>query len=78
MLKGWRTVLVNIAFAAFAAAAELLSYLAIFDWRSVLPPEYAPYVVLSVNVLNIVLRASTTSRVGEAPASIKIEGDITA
>lgn len=70
MLKGWRTVLVNAGIALLAVAAELMSYLAVFDWRSVLPEGYVPYVILGVNVINIVLKASVAAR---SPA---VEGDV--
>ena len=65
MLKGWRTVAINVALGLAAVALEILSYLAVFDWRSILPPEKAPYAILGVGVLNIVLRAVTDGRLGE-------------
>lgn len=78
MFKGWRTVLVNAGLALAAAAVELLSYLSVFDWRSVLPETYAPYVILAFGVLNIIMRASTSTRMGEGRPFPKgeIEGEV--
>lgn len=63
--QGWRTVAINATIAGIAVLAEVAGWLVGFDWRQVLPPEWAPWAVLSVNVLNIALRAVTTAPMGE-------------
>lgn len=63
-MKGFRTIFVNSAVAAIPLAAELLSFLDVFDWRSV-APEYAGWFILVVGVLNIGLRFITTTPVGK-------------
>lgn len=74
MFSGWRTVALNAALGILAVGVELLSYLAVFDWRSILPPEKAPYVILGVGVANIALRAFTDGRMGERRH--RYEGDV--
>lgn len=64
-MKGFRTIIVNIAVAALPLACELLAFLDVFDWRSVLPPESAGWLILLVGLLNIGLRFITTTPVGE-------------
>lgn len=64
-MKGFRTIIVNSAVAALPLAGELLAFLDVFDWRSVLPPESAGWFILVVGLLNIGLRFITTTAVGE-------------
>ena len=65
-MKGWRTVLVNAGLAVLWVAAEVARYLAGFDWAAIVPPDRLPYVLLMVNVANIILRVITTTPVGHA------------
>jgi len=65
-MKGYRTVLINFALATLALAAEVASWLTAFDWAVWLPPQYALWVIVTVNVANIVLRFVTTTPVGRA------------
>jgi hypothetical protein len=64
--KGWRTVAANGASIGLIAAAEVISYLTAFDWKTIVPESSAPLLVLIVNLLNIALRTITTTRVGES------------
>lgn len=64
-MKGFRTLIVNGCVAALPLAGELLAFLDVFDWRSVLPPESAGWFILVVGLLNIGLRFITTTPVGE-------------
>lgn len=64
-MKGFRTIIVNSAVAALPLACELLAFLDVFDWRSVLPLESAGWLILLVGLLNICLRFITTTPVGE-------------
>ncbi|WP_269581984.1 hypothetical protein [Roseibium sp. Sym1] len=63
-MSGWKTVLFNGGLGIVALIAELLNYLSVFNWREVLPPEYAPGVILGIGVANIVLRHVTTGPAG--------------
>lgn len=64
-MKGFRTLIVNGVVAVLPLAGELLAFLDVFDWRSVLPPESAGWFILVVGLLNIGLRFITTTPVGE-------------
>lgn len=63
-MKGYRTIIANAAVAALPVAGEILSFLDVFDWRSI-APEYAGWFILVVGVLNIGLRFITTTPVGK-------------
>ena len=65
--KGWRTVVVNGAIGVLAIAGEVVNFALGFDWKTVIPPEYAPWAILSLNVVNIVLRGVTTGPIGRKP-----------
>lgn len=65
MPKGFRTLIANAVVVALPVAAETLAFLDVFDWRSILPPDYAGWVIMAVGVLNIWLRFVTTTPVGE-------------
>lgn len=64
-MKGFRTIIVNSAIAALPIIAEMLAFLDVFDWKSILPAEYAGWLFLAVGLLNIWLRFVTTTPVGE-------------
>jgi hypothetical protein len=66
MMKGYRIVLINSALATLALAAEIASWLTAFDWGAWLPPQYALWVIVTVNVANIILRFVTTTPVGRS------------
>ncbi len=65
-MKGYRTILINFAVAILALAAEVASWLTTFDWGAWLPPQYAVWAIVTINVANIVLRFVTTTPVGRA------------
>ncbi len=65
-LHGYKTILVNSAIGLVALLATVMGFLVSFDWSTVLSPKWAGMAVLSVNVLNIVLRCLTTTPVGVA------------
>lgn len=65
IFKGWRTVAVNLSVGAFAAMVESARYLAVFDWREVLPANLAPWAILFFALVNIWLRAITTTPMGK-------------
>jgi hypothetical protein len=56
-MKGWRTIGLNLAIAAFGVLEAT-------DWSSVLGNDRAGLVLTGVAVVNMVLRSFTTSAVG--------------
>jgi hypothetical protein len=44
---------------------ETLAFLDAFDWRAVLPPHHAGWLVMAVGLLNIWLRFITSTAVGK-------------
>ena len=60
--RGWRTIILNSIIALFFVIAEVLVYAAGLDWRELLPPEYASWVVVGINVLNIFMRHITKTQ----------------
>ena len=64
-LKGWRTIAINLSVGALVAITESARYLAVFDWREVLPADLAPWAILFFALLNIWLRAITTTPMGK-------------
>nr|WP_306267595.1 hypothetical protein [Pararhizobium sp. IMCC3301] len=65
MPKGFRTLIANSVVIALPVIGETLAFLDVFDWKSVLPPDYAGWFILAVGLLNIWLRFNTTTPVGE-------------
>lgn len=54
-LVRWRTWFVNVVF-AILLTPELLVALLGFDWGTIIPAQYMPYVTLAVIVLNVWMR----------------------
>ncbi|WP_029060256.1 hypothetical protein [Stappia stellulata] len=59
-MHGWKTLLLNLAAAVGIIALEVLRYLADVDWSAHLSPPTALWLVVGVNVANIVLRHVTS------------------
>ena len=59
-MKGFRTILINTGIAAGTAG---LSYLMDYDWTKTTGPIGA---IVADNVINIILRTITTTKVGES------------
>lgn len=57
MLKGWRTILFNVAAAIFGVLETV-------DWINVIPYGWAGMLVPIVSVVNIYLRAQTNTPIG--------------
>jgi hypothetical protein len=57
-MKGYRTILANVLFA-------VVPVLSLTEWMSVIPASYLPYWMLFVAVANVLLRAITTTPVGQ-------------
>ena len=66
-LAGYRTMIFNGISLALVPSMELLNYFETVDWRQYLPPEYAPWAILAISAVNIVLRWKTTTPVGVPP-----------
>ena len=64
-MKGYRTIAINAAVIAVPAVVEVMQFLNVFDWHSILPPDYAPIVIMFVGVANILLRFVTNTKVGK-------------
>lgn len=62
--KGWRTVIFNTVAGIPLIGAQIASALVGFDWAAI-SPKYAAWCGLAVFVLNIVLRAVTSSPMGK-------------
>jgi hypothetical protein len=59
-MKGWRTILINVVTAALAWANTR------FDWIDLSGDDQVAMVLTVVNVVNIAMRAVTTTAVGKA------------
>jgi hypothetical protein len=65
-LRGWRTIIVNTVTLLFVALEVLVPVLHLPEFLAVLPPEWAPYVVLGLAVVNILLRVDTRTPPGRS------------
>lgn len=68
-VKRWwrysRTIFLNVLAVLAMVAGEITAFLTTFDWASVVTnPRAVGYILLAVNVLNIVLRLDTHGPVG--------------
>lgn len=54
-LTRWRTWIVNVAFAALLTPDLLLALMG-FDWGTIVPKQYMPFVTLGILVLNVWMR----------------------
>lgn len=62
--KGYRTIILNGLMAGALIMGQLLAYFTVFDWTQIMSPAQAAWMMLAVNVLNILLRFYTTGAVG--------------
>lgn len=62
-MKGWRTILLNLAVGLLLVTDYLVTSNALLS-RVVTDAKDAAFLILGVNILNILLRAITTTRVG--------------
>ena len=57
MLKGYRTVLVNV----LAASIPIME---LAEWRDVMPDHWLPWYALGMALANVMLRYATTTPIG--------------
>lgn len=57
----WRTIVGNLLMAAPIMIGEGASAMAGFDWREILSPGQAAWVMLLIVVVNVIYRMKTTS-----------------
>ncbi len=58
-MKGWRTLLINVAIALFGVLEAA-------DWTTLLGNDHAAWVVTTIALINIALRTLTTTEVGRS------------
>ncbi|MHC5654268.1 hypothetical protein [Stappia sp.] len=63
-MPGWKTFLLNALAALAVVLLEVLRMLAGIDWQAHLPGETAVWVIVAVNVANILLRHLTQGPAG--------------
>uniref|UniRef100_UPI003BA9CAEF hypothetical protein n=1 Tax=Stappia sp. TaxID=1870903 RepID=UPI003BA9CAEF len=63
-MQGWRTFLLNALAAASIIVLEIVTMLVGVDWQAHLPREVAIWIVVAVNIANIVLRHVTSGPAG--------------
>lgn len=56
-MKGYRTILVNVL-------AALIPFLALAEWRDVIPDQYWPFYALGLAMANMLLRTITDTPIG--------------
>lgn len=56
IVRRWRTWILNGAAAVVLVLPDVLAALSGFDWGSVVPAKYLPYVTLAIIVLNVWMR----------------------
>lgn len=69
-LVRWRTWLVNTVFVVLLTP-ELLIALLGFDWGSILPAKYMPYVTLAVIILNVWMRPRPATVASDPEVQVK-------
>lgn len=63
-MEGWKTIIVNALLGSLALVAEVLTQLTDMDWKSVVPPDLAPYIIVAIALANIYLRHVTKGPAG--------------
>ena len=64
-MKGFRTLIFNLIVALVPVVGETLAFLNIFDWKSILPSQYAALAILVIGLANIWFRYITTTPIGK-------------
>ena len=66
MLKGYRTILANLALSAPLLAPIVLQLVMSEEFKALIPAAYMPAYAMSIVIINLVLRALTTTAIGHA------------
>lgn len=69
-LARWRTWLVNVVF-AILLSPELVNALLGFDWATIIPRQYMPWVSLAVIVLNVWMRPRPAALASDPEVKVK-------
>lgn len=93
LLIRWRTYLVNFLFIAVFTPDVILFFIG-FNWGTIIPAKYMPYVILAQGLVNVLMRPRPASRAmdpevkvrdaikhTEGPTTIEVkqtDGDMTA
>lgn len=56
ILRRWRTWIFNVLAALVLFLPDILQALAGFNWGSIVPPQYLPWVTLAIVIVNIWMR----------------------
>ncbi len=63
-MNGWKTLAFNGGIGLLALLGEVLAWLDLVDWQSMVPPQLLPHAVLVVVIANILLRHQTRGPAG--------------
>lgn len=64
--KGWRTFAANGVITVMIVLGAVLDAASGFNWRELLPPNIAPWVIAAITILNVILRTVTTTAPGKS------------
>jgi len=69
-LRRWRTWIFNAVAGAVVLIPEVLSALAGFNWGTVIPPQYMPYLTIAIIAVNILMRPRPAVLPGDPEAEV--------
>lgn len=70
-LVRWRTWLVNVFAALLLVLPDLLTALLGFDWGTIIPKAYMPYVTLAIIIVNVWMRPRPASVASDPEVKVK-------
>jgi hypothetical protein len=70
-LVRWRTWLVNVFAALLLVLPDLLTALLGFDWGTIIPKVYMPYVTLAIIIVNVWMRPRPASVASDPEVKVK-------
>src|SRR5690349_21680890 len=69
----WRTWIVNLFAALLLVLPDLVTALMGFQWATVVPKEWMPWVTLAIVVLNVWMRPRPASRAADPDVQVRKE-----
>lgn len=69
-LTRWRTWLANVLFVVILSP-DLLNALVGFNWGTIVPPKYLPYILLAQAVLNVWMRPRPAALASDPEVKVK-------